>query len=288
MERIARARSSTLTHTFYVDGVATNPTPDTATVTVTRADGTALYTNAATTDAGVGAFSFTLTPTDTALLDRLTVGWTATFGNQLQTVNRTVEVAGDFLFAIIEAQAIKLGNTTLGSQFTVAKIVEMRTLVEMALEDACGVAFVPRYERERVSADGYHLRVKWPKVRAVRSASHTATDGTTITALTSTELASVVGTPGGLYYPNRWTTGWSNMTVGYEHGYDTPPPRISRAGLLLTKRWLLEGPVDDRATSLSTDDGTFLLVTPGMRGAMFDLPEVNAAVQQYDHRPVFA
>jgi hypothetical protein len=73
------------------------------------------------------------------------------------------------------------------------------------------------------------------------------------------------------------------VIVGYEHGFDFPPARISRAAILLAKRWLVEGPIDDRATSLITEDGTFALTTPGLRGALFDLPEVNAAIEEYNY-----
>jgi hypothetical protein len=60
-----------------------------------------------------------------------------------------------------------------------------------------------------------------------------------------------------VYYSAGWTVGRRNVIVGYEHGLDRPPERIKRGGLLLLKRWLVEGPVDDRTTSMSNDDGTF-------------------------------
>src|SRR5215217_5884268 len=103
MERIAQGRSATLTHTFYVDGVATNPSPDTATVAITRADGTALVPAGAVTDAGTGVVTLTLTPTETALLDTLKVTWTASFGGQSQGFTDYVEVAGGFLFSLSQA-----------------------------------------------------------------------------------------------------------------------------------------------------------------------------------------
>jgi hypothetical protein len=51
--------------------------------------------------------------------------------------------------------------------------------------------------------------------------------------------------------------------------------------MLLTKVWLIKGPLDDRLTSLSTDDGTFTLLTPGVRGSVFGIPEVDATLAQY-------
>jgi hypothetical protein len=83
LQRIAQGRSATLTHTFLSGGVAADPIPDTATYTITRADGTTLAASSAT-EAGTGKVTVTLTPAQTALLDTLTVTWTATFGGQSQ------------------------------------------------------------------------------------------------------------------------------------------------------------------------------------------------------------
>ncbi len=272
MERIPRGNSATLSHTFYVDGVATNPTPDAATVTITRDDGTVLVNAAAATEAGAGIVTYTLTPAQTALLDTLTVSWTATFGGQSQAFTDVVEVVGGFLFSISEARALKpLDNT----QYTIAQIINTRTLVEEALEDACGVAFVPRYRRETVSGDGGATVVlSRPRVTAVRSVKH---DGVAIT-----DLATVVPSSSGIpYYPSGWTRGYGNYEVAYEHGYPYPPAGATQAALLLAKRYLVQGPIDDRATSMSSEDGVINLSTPGLRGARFGLPTADAFVSAY-------
>lgn len=275
MQRIERGLSATLTHTFYQDGVPTNPSPDAATVTITRDDGTVLVNAASATEVGTGVVSYTLTPAQTALLDTLTVGWTATFGGQSQTFTDVVEVVGGFLFTIAQARAIKpLDNT---ATYTNDQIIDARTLVEQSLEDACGVAFVPRYAREMVSGSGSsRVILSRPRVTAIRSVS---LDGV---ALGASDLATVVARVTGVaYYPGRWTSGFDNYEVGYEHGWPQPPERVRHAALRLAKRWMVEGPVDDRATAMTTEDGTYSLVTPGLRGALFDLPEVNAVVQLY-------
>jgi hypothetical protein len=291
MERIVRGRSATLTHTFYSSATATDPTPDSATVTITRADGTVLVNAATATEAGTGKVTYTVTPAQTALLDKWTVDWVATFGGQSQTFRTFVEVAGDVLFTLSEARALKpLDNTTT---YTNDTVIAMRTSVEQAIEEACGVAFVPRYELETVSAGGSSywgggysygpggygpngLPLKWPKIRAVRS----ATDSGTV--LTAGELAGLSWTESGILYGRGWTGGYGNVLVGYEHGWDRPPERIRRAALLLAKTWLVAGPVDDRTSTFSSvDGGTYSLVVPGRGGSIFGLPEVDAAVQQY-------
>lgn len=278
MQRIAQGLSATLSHTFYSDGVATDPSPDVTTITVTRDDGTVLVNAAPATNAGTGIVTYTLTPAETNLLDNLSVDWTATFSGQPQTQTDTVEVAGGFLFSIAQARAVRpLDNATL---YPIAAIVETRTLVEQALEDACGVAFVPRYRRETFDGAGLAtLLAHQPRVTALRSASLDGTD------ISSTDLATIAGSATGrLYYANTWTTGYGNYEVTYEHGYDQPPLRITQAALLLAKNWLVKGPIDDRTTAFSTEDGTYSLSTPGMRGASFGIPEVDATVAEYSMR----
>lgn len=282
MQRIARGNSATLTHTFYVDGVATNPTPDAATVTITGDDGTAIVTAQSATDTGTGTASYTLTPAQTATLDILTVSWTATFGSQSQTFTDYVEIVGGFLFSVAEARALApLSSTT---SYPIARIVDVRTVVEEAIEDACGVAFVPRYKRELLSGTQTRsLIVEQPRVRSVRVVKR---DGV---ALVAGDLATIsVDDAGILDYPGGWIWGAGNYDVAYEHGYTYPPGRIKQAALTLARSWLVDGPMDERTTAFTTPDGTFTLSTAGMRGAVFGIPEVDAAVNAYDHRAMVA
>jgi hypothetical protein len=267
VDRVLRATASTISVTFHVDGTATDPTPDTATVHITRADGTdVVVAGTAATSGGAGVFSFTLTPLMTAVLDTLTVRWTT---QNLGTLTTTVEVVGGFLFSVAQARALKPLNDT--TRYPTQAIIDARTLAESALEDACDVAFVPRARTVTTIASGSTLSLGVNRVRSVGSI--TDYEGT-VTDLTTTWIAGgmVVG-----------TTVWSArpLTVRVEHGYDTPPPRVSAACLLLAKNWLIKGPIDDRATAVTTDDGTFSMATPGLRGSSFGLPEVDAVVAEY-------
>jgi hypothetical protein len=274
MQRIVQGNSATLSHTFYTDGVATDPSPATATVTITRDDGTAVVTAQAATRTAAGVFTYTVTPTHTADLDIWDVAWTATFGAQSQVFHDTVEVAGGVLFTIAQARALS-PLSSLTAYPTVA-IVEARTMVETAIEEACGVAFVPRYRRDRVSGNGRSTLMLRPRLRAVRSVS---VDDSVIT---QTYLDTIRVLPTGeAYYPSWWASGISNLEIAYEHGYDSPPPRVSQAALLYAKNFLVKGPIDERTTSMVSEDGTFTLATPGMRGSFTGLPEVDAVIQQY-------
>lgn len=276
MQRIVRGLSATLSYTFYSDGTATNPSPDATTVTITRDDGTAIVTGAAATEgATAGVVTYTLTPAQTATLDILTVAWTATFGGQAQTFTDIVEVAGGVLFTIAQARAVSPLNDT--STYTTARIVEARTMVETALEDACGVAFVPRYKRQFVSGNGRSTVILPPRTTAIRSVT---LDGAVVSQ-GYVDTMRLLPT-GEVYYPSWWSQGYANYEIAFEHGYDYPPPRVTHAALKLAKRYLVDSPVSDRATTLTTEDGTTqFLVTAGVRQAVFDIPEANAVVDQY-------
>lgn len=273
LERVVVNRSFTLFKTFYENGVATDPdTPPT--VTVTRADGTTVTTGAVTDEPAAGTWSITVPASENDQLDTLTVDWAAVVNGESQEYLDTVEVAGGFLFTIAEFRALGTAYANASNYPTVA-ITEMRTTVEQALEDACGVAFVPRFTVETLSGTGTDtVMLKWPMVSAIRSITVNDIAGT---------ASDVAVTPmGTAYYPSRWTAGTGNIVIGYEHGHGTPPMRIKRAALLLAKRWITPGAADDRAINVTNETGTYALFQAGVRGHLFDLPEVQAAVDQYN------
>lgn len=269
MERIVVARSATLTKTF---SVAPTGTPS---VVLTASDGTAVTTGAisgATTE-----WSYTIPATSLPQLDTLTETWTATVGGTAQTFTGIIEVAGDTLFTIAEFRALGIGYADT-TNYPDVTITDMRTTVEQALEDACDVAFVPRYYEETFNGTGTTTAIlRWPKIRTIRSAS--------IDDVDVTPLSSVIALREGIGYLSAgWTGGYGNVTVAYEHGWDTPPARIKRAALLLAKRWITPSAVDDRAINMTNETGTYAIMQAGVRGHLFDLPEVVAAVEQYSLR----
>lgn len=275
MQRLLVNTPATLSVTLRVDTTAIDPAPDSAIVTIVRADGTLMVDAAAATNAGTGVFSYALTAAQLATLDELTVHWVSTLG----TVTDTVEVVGGHHFTLSQARALKPMNDEIA--YPTARLLEARTLAETALEDACMTAFVPRYFRWRLDGSGrYNLML--PRSRPLTITSATV-DGT---ALTVGDLA--VYDDGRVYSPNGWTSGQSNIVIAGTYGYRFPPPRVARASMLLAKRFIVDSPVNDRATSLTTEDGTTsYLVTAGVRSAVFDVPEANACVELYGMRDAY-
>lgn len=274
MDRVVRGRSATLYHTFYVNGVATDPAPDAATITIVRDNGDIIVSDDLTTnEATPGLVSYTLTPAQNDQLDLLTVTWDAEFGNQPQQFIDRVEVVGGVYFTIAEArQSSPLGDTT---SYPVQRIVEARAAAEQAIEEECGIAFVPRYARATVNGDNtYGVRLPWPAVRAVRWAT---VDGAT------RDVSTVSGGGSGYLFDSAWWPyGHNNIQVGYEHGFDEPPEGIKRAALQYARQILVDATsqsIDPRAERLITDDGT--LVFGGAGAGRFAALGVEQALAPY-------
>jgi hypothetical protein len=281
LERVQQNTPLTLSKQWYEDGVAVDA--GAVTIGITRADGTVLVA-AGTSTAGTGTNprTYNLTTTHTALVDRLTVTWTSTTKGVQVSI---VEVAGGALFSISDLRAsLSLPNTTTTAT---ADLIEMRTTVEQAIEQACGCAFVPRYFEETFNGEGGLAVFTYaplvgnvpnttiPFVTQVRSAS---IGGVAVTA------ADVLPDVAGFYYATTWPTGYRNVVIRYTTGAQSVPAEISRAALLLAKMWLSgrTSPIDDRAVTFSTTDGgSYSLAVPGRNGSVFGQPDIDAVVQRY-------
>lgn len=288
MQRIIAGRGATLYHTFFSGPTASDPSPDTATVEIIRANGDIVVpAGTSTTEAGVGRVSFTLTPAQVPQLDRLTFRWTATFGGQPQTFTEIVEVAGDIFFTINQARTLKpLDNLTL---YPEERIIEMRTAAEQAIENELGYALVPRYEQETVSADGWttSLELAYPYLRAVRSVVVAGTP------YSPSELATIANSGAFLHLLRPWPRGHGTIVIGYEHGLDIGrlSGSLRLAALDLARHELIahygsesSGGIDPRAERLVTDDGT--LIFGGAGGDPTPLPSVNRAITAHRLRYV--
>lgn len=270
MDRVLQGTPATASVSWYSNDTMVDP--GTVTVTITREDGTALVTGGSATGTGASLRLFSLNTTQTAALDLLRLDWTsATLG----TLTTYIEVVGGYLFTLADARALRpLDNTT---NYPAANVIAARTLAEMALEDACGVAFVPRYARETRTGKGCDLMPKNPRPLSLTSV--TVNGSTVADAVIDDENGAAAAT---FYRPGGWGSGRRNVTVKYTHGYPFPPPRVGRACLLLAKRFLVDSPISDRVTTMtSSDGGTQFFVTAGVRDAVFDIPEANAVVQEY-------
>lgn len=238
--RVEQGKSASIDQSFYVDGVLTDA-DGAVTVTVTRADGTAIATNAATTKpAGTtGVYRYSLVPQSN--LDRLTLVYTGTWSGTAQTETQHVEIVGDFHLTLAECRSLD-ARFAIGQGITDDAIRRVRAEVEDAIESEAGVAFVRRFARETLDGGGRTtllLGRSMPRsVRSVRSYTAAAA----YTSFTVDELAGLTFTDYGLLgsWSSTFAAGRRNLVVEYEHGYDSPPPLIRRAARALFKTWMAE------------------------------------------------
>lgn len=208
---------------------------------------------------GVAVYQLAAQPT----LDRFTVTWVAG-GSTFTTVEEMVGLRLTSLAAVAEdvTEALSAERKRVA-----------REIAEQFLEDECGVAFRPRYAHESLDGTGKErLFLPHPKVSAVRSVTVGGT------ALTKAELEDVkLYDAGYLWREAGWTEGHQNVGVIYEHGFANPPPAAQRAAAQLARHLAVKRPsnLEDRATTYSTDEATYSLITPGIRGSLTALPEVN-------------
>jgi hypothetical protein len=267
VQRILRGTAATLRST-KLNSEGEPVTPGTVTVEVTRWDGSVVIAAGTATVVDGNERTIALTPAQTADLDLLRATWNDTGDNSTWTT--TAEIVGGFFFSIAEARD---SDKTLEDavKYPAAKILATRADVEDECERICGQAFVPRFAT--YTALGGVLVLPHPELRRLRSLS---VDGT---AYTAAQLEDLFTDESGIVY----VTGRGRVTVSYEHGMDAPPPDLKRAALIRLRSLLnmSKSAVPDRATSFSTETGTFRLSMPGPEYT--GIPEVDSVY----HRPSF-
>lgn len=145
-----------------------------------------------------------------------------------------------------------------------ARIEDTLALAAERIEHYCNVKFTPQVYTETLTGVSGFAVTSWPKVISIDEI-----DGE----------ASTLGP----FDDGRFPLADGEHSVTYTHGYETSPLTIKRAVCLLTRHYLIEDPtdIDFRATSKTTELAAWSLVTPGMRGAIFPVPEVNEIVAAY-------
>lgn len=243
------------------------------TVTVRRENGEAIVTDQPATGSE-GAYSLILTPTQTALVDALTATWEAKVAGAVQTFTTHHEIVGAYLTGISAIQSVLPKGVTATDE----EIVEARNLAEQWLETACHVAFRPRYAREDLDGSGHNKQLLGrPRLIAIREVT---VGGEAV------DLEGLKGYPSGVIWAvGPWPVGAQNVSVAYEHGFGTPPAQVSRAAVRLARHFIVEDPsdYDERASSMSTDEAHYTFITPGMRGAITSIPEVNVVIEQFEY-----
>lgn len=228
--------------TYYVDGVDTDPTPDSATVTIVRDDGTVIINGLSATPGTpppAGTFVYDLTPGQNNRLDRMTATFVSALGNSVQQG----EIVGGYLIGSADLVELYPNNTN-------AERADRRTDIEIRLEEACGRAFVPRYEREVVTMDRRGvIRLKWGSLRRILSV---ITDYQTLTTdqianlHVNHDMGHIWGVPKG--------TRSREVTITYEHGWDGITPSVRNAALSAIQEMYGPNRIDGRIRTKIVDN----------------------------------
>jgi hypothetical protein len=249
----------------------------TVTVTLTRDDGTEALAATTVPATSTGVYRRQVAPALTARVERYQVRWAFTADGAAQTLDTTLEIAGGPLFTIAQARAHELDDEQHAIEYA-------RLLAEDLLEHACSVAFTTRYARARLDGTGRReLLLPAPRVQEVLSCT---VDGEPV----DVDELVVLEDEGIVHRPASWPAGVRNVDIAYAHGHRTPFPLASRPALLVAERTLTRdrGALSSRATSITNEAGTQLLVVAGVRGMLTDIPEVNAFLREFDHGSPFA
>lgn len=295
MQQILVDTPATLSQSWYVDGTIVDP--GVVTVTITKSDGTALYTDASTTGSGAAARTRALTTSDTANVDTLTVVWTSpTYGDLVDTV----QIVGALIFTEVEARSFaakadESSNAPLNdaTEYPDAKILDVRTEIAQEFRTILGYPVGLHYERSVLDGTGTdELLVRDEHgdsvihLSSIRSVEYRDSGETTWTAYTAAQLADILVDSWGRITRESlgtFTKGRRNIRVGFEYGISPSHRhwyRIKRAALILALDKLVPSNVGDRAITVTNEFGvTERRSLPGARrDVWYGIPDVDAAL----------
>jgi hypothetical protein len=145
-QRVQRATGTSIDLQITQDGTPTDTDDQTATVTITRDDGTPIVTDATATREATGHYTYFLTSAQTAQLDWLTATWTShhpTPNHKRDDPHRDRRRVPHRPRRPPQRPRPHRRRQVPHEQAH----ADARTYAEQELEQACGVAFVPRYGR---------------------------------------------------------------------------------------------------------------------------------------------
>lgn len=245
------------------------------TVTVTRSDGTAVATDAATTDNNDGTYSYELAVGDNDRLDLLRLDWT-TDTSEVTTTHE--EIVGSLLFTIGQARAA----SSTGLQAPLSSVSDYPDPILMGWREHITAQFENRTDRGWVRR---HCRIETSgtgsRALSVWSAEPRTSDGSPllrkgrkrpskVIAATVNGIAldpADVQISGGhlLRTDGAWTRGTTadpfNIAIEYEYGDTAVDPEAHRHGLAMIVTKAQPSDIPNYATAYNSRDGSQTLIT---------------------------
>ena len=158
--------------------------------------------------------------------------------------------------------------------YTAQAVLDARLVATEALEQECGVAFREKSRTDTLTGTSSpDLLLPVPRPLAVTVAT---IDGTSV--LGDVTVDTLLGS---LYRAEGWSSERYGVSLTYTHGYATTPADVSRAVAMLAASLVKDGPFDDRGFGVTDDGGFVRLLTAGIGGAAFSIPDVEAVRRRY-------
>ena len=286
MALVCVGTASTISTRFWVD-------EDTVTVTsptVEVVDDAGAVVVTTTTPSGPdadGFYSFLLPSAALAAVTTLTATWSGDYSGTTVASSETVDVTGAYYFELGELRA--LADLPQRS-YSTEQLARARDWITGIIDGETFTSFAERAHhdiRTRCSAHptrGAAVRPLRPYPRSVRWLK---VDGVTVSAgdveFLDGDLVAKVGAA------NPFAGPWSTVDIGYTAGYRTTCPTDLADAAMVAARWHLiakdgQSGIPDRATSISNEFGNISLSTPGLRGAIIGIPEVDERIREWAQR----
>lgn len=264
------------------------PDPTAAgTVVITDEDGnTVVASSAPDIVAGRARLRKTLTGAQLANVNLLTATWAGITwqGEAGLSFETNHEVVRSFLFTIDEARRWDNGALKDEEEYPFEELRWARDRITDAFCDILKFELGRRARRDIVDGPGEStLWLNRTRVHSLRSTAIRASGSTSWTALTSGELADVQVSPHGRLVRESlgsWTAGYRNVKTVVEVGADPIPLELKRAGLMVLREAIVNSDLPMRATSQSSEIGSFSLATAGLRGSFFGIPLVDEVLER--------
>lgn len=282
MQQILANTGNVTDATFLTDADGT------VTFTATDATGTVIQTGSATkTPSSTGKYQFIVQPQSPS---QLTVTWTGLFNAVSNTLTTSVEVVGSALFTAAEARLFDNAALASESVYPDDAINSEQVRIGAELEAWTARSWISRYCRLELAGNGKrklsafdgHPRISdgtllqrpglTRDISSIRSVtvSGAAVDATNI-VVTGGQFTRLDGS-----WPTAPLSDPLNVVVEFEYGLNGTEEGVDRIALLLLRERLVKSKLDSRTTSISDELGTMRFVTPGQRGVLTMIPEVNS------------
>lgn len=223
-----------------------------------------------------GSLEATLPAAATAVLGLYDLLWTIERPSGTELRRGQIEVVGGHTYDIAEIRA-RYAEWSDPEAMPASRLRRNRDAVEDLFERYTRPAMYPRARTVVLDGDGCSvLFLPDMYVHAITSATvgGVALDGGELDAL-SIDASGIVRRATG-----AWTWGHQNISTTYEHGLRQVPEDIHDAAVALARATLTQPATPDRATSISTDSGSFRLTIAGKDGPS-GLPIVDAVLERW-------